>query len=340
MIASAPRLWSDYVPVYLKRLRLLDPRHFEGGQQILARFSRYCDPGRSIRIDGIDVALCNAYLARRQLDPGRGGKPLSKASLNKDIRYLNTAFAYAQMPTNEHPDWLGFAPPGWRPPRMKRRKQPKRIPQPVPGPTLRQVLEGAKLAKRPVIGELPPGHWWQTLLLLAVVTGLRCKALLALPRPRDFDLNRNRLLLPAELDKAGEDRLFHLPDLLVSMIREIPAEPGERLFAWPFGRRHFYRTLHQWQRAAGLPDSEHCLPHALKRTKGTMMTEMGCPLPLVSQELSHSNMQVTMDYYIGALTNERREAVEALFAILPLPDDLRTPPDGPNPDILPFPKSG
>lgn len=331
MIARTLFLWSEYVPMYLERLALLGPRHYESGSQVLNRFSRYMDPESTISITEIDAAVCNRYLSIRQQDPGRKGRLLSKSSLNKDIRYLNTAFSYAQQPTNEDSDWLGFAPEGWKPPKMKRRKQPRRIPVTVPVPTLKTVLEGTQFAKQPVIGDCPPSHWWRALLLMAVVTGIRCGALLALPKPPESDLDRNRIIIPGEIDKAGDDRVFHLPNDLVSMIRRIPADPGDRLFAWPHCRRHFYRVLHQWQSAAGLPEGEHALPHALKRTKGTMLTEMGYSLPLVSQELSHSNMQVTMDYYIGALTDERKQAVEALFASLPLPESMIPPSPPPTP---------
>jgi integrase len=335
MIAAAPRddgLWSAYVPVFLSRLECFDARHQLTGRDCLNAFSRHMDPAGELSLASITSGLLTQYLARRKRDPGRGGGLLTASTLNKDIRYLNTALRYAQQPTAEHPEWLGFAPAGWQAPRLKRLPQPKRRPQPIPELTLSHLLAACAHATRPRSARwaCTAEHWAQSLWLFVLITGLRIDAVLNVPMPAEEWLVRGVFPLPAEFDKAQTERRFHLPSMLVRMLREIGASEGEKLFDWPCGVRQFYRWLHGWQTAAGIPAGRHALPHGGKRTKGTLLAA-AFPLPIVSEELSHGCLATTMQYYIGQITQPRVNAVESLFAELPIPDSLRARYDDPAP---------
>lgn len=327
-------LWSEYRELYLERLKLFDVRHYQTGRDALAKFSAHMDPHGRLRLAEIDNALFTQYLAKRRQDPGRGSDTLAVSTLNKDIRYLNTAFGFALPPTEEHPDRLGVIADTWKPPRARRLKPPKKRPKPVPDQTLQKLLDACKHAPVPKLPNCSTEHWWQTLYLTFAVTGVRCETLLEVPRPSDDDLGWNVFRVPPENDKTSEERLFHIPGMLVAMIRAMHVAPRERLFAWPYGRRHFYRVIHAWQAAAGIPEGQRALPHGMRRTKGTLLTKQGCSLPLVSDEMGHASMQTTMQFYIGELTPERVTAVETMFAALPIPDELkeRYSPEPPAPE--------
>lgn len=331
-------LWADYCAEYLERLKLDSPRHYLTGKDVLDRFTRIVsalwvkqqqeDCGitvwpQDLRIIDVTFRLYQAFIAIRCESPGRRGPKLSKATLNKEIAYLNTVFRYAQQPTEQDYDWFGAAPPGWKPPRMRRFKQPKRKPKSIELPLLERVFAAARHATTPNLPGIDNATWWQTFYCVALVTGLRREALLTMPRPTELDLAVALLRLPAESDKESEDREFHLPKEVVAMIRRLPISACGRLFAWPFGVRHFYRSLEKWQLAGGIAKEEKALPHGLRRTKGTLLTKAGHNLALVADEMSHASIETTRKHYIGMLTPERAEAVEQLFAKLPVPEETR-----------------
>jgi integrase len=331
-------LWSDYCAQYLDRLKFESPRHYLTGKDILDRFTRIVAAmwvkqqqeelgikvwPEDMRVVDVTFRLYQAFIAIRCESPGRKSPKLSKATLNKEIAYLNTVFRYAQQPTEQDYDWFGAAPPGWKPPRMKRFRQPKRKPKAIELTLLERVFAAAKHATTPNLPGIDNATWWQTFYCVGLVTGLRREALLSVPRPSEKDLDAGILRVPAECDKESEDREFHLPAEVVAMIRRLPISADGRLFAWPFGVRHFYRSLEKWQVAGGIAKDEKALPHGLRRTKGTLLTRAGHNLALVADEMSHASIETTRKHYIGTLTDERAVAVEQLFRSLPVPDELR-----------------
>lgn len=313
-------LWSTYKDAYLDRLSLHGGRHHEKGLEILGRFTRYADP---VYLEDIKQQTYLGYVARRKKDLSRRDKTkaISVSTLNGDIRYLNTAFAYAQAPTNENPDYLGMVDdPDWRAPCLKLLREPKRRPHTLSVLVLDNVFEACHHAITPVISGFSAPEWWQTFFLVAYVTGVRCGALLALPRPSIEDLAAQILRVPADVDKSDEERAFHLTTLAVERIRRLPLNADGTLFAWPHCRRYFYTVLHKFQLAAGIPRGDHGLPHDMRRTKATRLIQGGAPLPLVQREMGHSSPAVTAKCYVGEIQQEQRAAVDAL----PVPTLKRT----------------
>lgn len=319
--------WTQYRDAYLAWLSLHGSEtHAYKATEILKVFTRYLGDIRDAhdrpidQLEQIDNSVYTKYLARRKQDRGKQvGSKLSVATINGDIRYLNTAFSMALAPTNQEPDRLGLAAPDWRAPHMPLLKEPKRRPRSLHENALQRLFAACTFATRPGLGD--PCVWWQTLFLVAYTTGVRCKALLMMPRPTDEDLADSVIRVPAECDKSLEERVFFCHPTVAGMIDRIPVDPGGRLFAWPHCRRYFYTQLHRFQDAAGTPRGEHGLPHDLRRTKATMLIRQGHSLPVVQREMGHADAAVTSKHYVGVLTNEQREAVKSL----PMPSIAKKP---------------
>jgi len=312
--------WTAYRELYLARVALQGSEsHHRKATEVLHLFTRYVvdrpEPNSKLvrSLEDIDNSVYTRYLARRKKDPGKAkGTLLSVATLNGDIRYLNAAFAIALRPTNEFPDRLGVADPGWDAPHMRLLKEPKTRPRSLTESHLGRLFSACQQAARPSIPGVTPEVWWQTLFLVAYTTGLRCRALLAMPRPSEDDLDSETIRLPAEFDKSQEERAFHCHPQVAEMVRQIPSSPCGRLFAWPHCRRYFYTVLYQFQTAAGIPDIEQVSPHDIRRTKATMLIRMGHSLPVVQRELGHATPSTTARFYVGEVTDAQRAAVKAL----------------------------
>lgn len=307
-------LWIAYKDAFLRRTSLHGgSRHLEKAREVLGRFTRYCDP---TYFGDVTQAVYEGYIVRRKSDVSRKtNAPVSIATLNGEIRYLNTCFEYARQ--------LKLADLGvsedWRPPRIKRLRQPKRRPRTIAPDVMDRVFDSCKFAKQPQIPGCTPGQWWQTLFLVNYVTCMRCEALLGIPRPTDEQLAHNELLVPAEVDKSGTERLFWIPDEVVAAIRRMPAKPGERLFNWPFGRRYFYTIADKFQKAAGLTKSEKALTHDFRRSGCTQMLRGGANVVTVQRQMGHSDPKILADSYAGDITDQQIEAVRTL----PLPKVAR-----------------
>jgi integrase len=271
-------------------------------------------------LEGITNRNYIAYLTRRKAENGRTGAPLSPATLNGDIRYLNAAFAAALAPDAYHRDRLGLVEdPTWQPPRMRLQREMRRRPTCVTQDAFGRALDACKFATIPAHPDCPASHWWQTFFLLSYITGIRSGAMLEIPRPSEEDLALRILRVPAEDDKSDGERAFFLTDEAIWAVRRLPISRDGKLFSWTKCRRYFYTILHRFQSRAGIPPNDHALPHALRRTKGTELVKLGCPLPLVQRELGHSSPQVTARYYIGEISEQQRTAVAAL----PVPETMR-----------------
>lgn len=310
-------LWHAYKDAYLEWLSLHGgERNVAKARDILGRFTRYVDP---LQLEEIDNSAYTKYLVRRKQDAGRRGA-ISAATLNGDIRYLNAAFVAALPPDDEHPDRLGLVDSkDWRPPRMRLLREFRRAPRCLSQHAMQRVFDACLFATTPVVPGTTPVEWWIAFFLVCYITGARCKALLELARPSEEDLAHGVLRVEAEEDKSGGERTFYLIPEAIEMIRRLPMSADGRLFAWPYCRRYFYTVLHRFQTRAGIPVTDHGLPHDLRRTKGTELVKAGCSLALVQRELGHSTPSVTEKFYIGQISDAQRQAISSL----PLPAPVR-----------------
>lgn len=312
--------WTAYRDTYLSYLTLHGSvTHARKAREVLTIFTRYLrdirdDRGQPIvELEQLTNSVYTQYLARRKQDGGKKrGTLISPATINGDIRYLNTAFSMALAPTNREPNRLGLAAAGWDPPHSKMLKEPHPRPRVLNEKGLERLLSACSHATLPRIEGCKPSVWWQALWLVAYTTGLRCKALLTMPRPTPEDIEASTIRLPWTADKSGQERVFHLHDVVAELIGRIPHSPDGRLFAWPHCREWFYAQVHRMQSKHGIPRVEHATPHDMRRTKATNLIIAGQSLAIVQREMGHADPAVTARHYVGLLTNERRDAVKAL----------------------------
>lgn len=300
-------LWSALKDAYLQTVSLHGgSRHVERAMDVLGRFTRYMDP---THVASVTETVVREFLIRRKKDKGRKSEFLSPASLNCDVRYLNACFKFAaehytrhQLKVNED----------WRPPKMRRFKEPKRIPKALDVGQLERLFQACEQAHLPKIIGIDPPDWWRAFWAVAYSTGLRCKALLEVRMPSEEDLAEHVLPLPAESDKCLEERAGHLTTTAANLIRKLGIPAGELLFAWPRGRRWFYTTVHRFQDKAGIPRDAHALPHDLRRTKATQMIKLGAPLPVVQRQMGHASPEITAKLYVGQVSAEEKDYVDRM----------------------------
>lgn len=297
-------LWIEFKDSYLEWLSVHGgDHHVAKAREVLGRFTRYMDP---VELSSIDRQVLHHYLARRKKDPGRRKEdPISPVTLNGDITYLNMIFAYLK-------DELGLREAGlstdWRVPRLKRVKVPKRKPRGLSREVVDKVFAACEFAKRPMIEGVSPCIWWRTFFYLALITGIRVRGLLGIPRPSEAELADNELFLSAELNKSGADQIFYIPDLMVTLIRQLPCQPGEVMLDWPNKKNCFYSTLRRFQTQAGFKIGEFATPHNFRKTLATWMIKGGAPITMVQRQLGHSTPTVTQNY-IGDVSDEQKQAI-------------------------------
>ena len=57
-------------------------------------------------------------------------------------------------------------------------------------------------------------------------------------------------------------------------------------------------------------------PHTLRHSAATTMLEAGIPIHVVSRQLGHSNINITVDIYGHVSDNGARDAIETLGRLL------------------------
>jgi len=156
----------------------------------------------------------------------------------------------------------------------------------------------------------------RTVILLAVMTGLRIGEILAL-RWGPVDLLRGTVLV-AETCYKGH---FGSPktrasrrELKAHFSRSADHSPGALVFATGQGgplsadnlRKKSLRTACS---SAGLPRIDW---HTLRHTHGTLLHSQGTPLKVAQAQLGHSHMATTLEVYTHASVSAQRHAVNLL----------------------------
>lgn len=169
------------------------------------------------------------------------------------------------------------------------------------------------------------GHYHEALYILALATGLRLGEVLGL-QWTDLDLERGTLLCARQLDFVDGEyvlvehkretssayRTLALPEFAVAALRQHRVRQAEMRLklgdAWHhewnlvFPREDGYplhearptRELHKVLRRLGLPDQRF---HDLRHSAAALMRAQGATLEEVSEQLGHSGISITSDYY-------------------------------------------
>lgn len=299
ILPQSTATWTELCAAYESDLALRTAGTRREALRIVRDFARLTGPRTA---SDLTSERLDAYLAARAQ---RSVPPLSPATLAKDYRTLAAFFSWCVRRGH-----LAVNPA-------------QRVQRPHVPPRIRRAPEDAEwLALLEQIhagtAALDDPQGWHLLILLAVVTGLRQAALLAI-QLRDVDFggaDQQQTALLHAVSKGQVESYHGLPpvvtDRLAARIAELP--PGtERLFRWRrFGRKAWVRLC----RAAGFRHSFH----ALRRASATRLAEARA-LSAAAGQLGHADPQVTRAHYLDIIRVQRAAALALTLPDLPpLPD--------------------
>ena len=174
----------------------------------------------------------------------------------------------------------------------------------------------------------------RTLVLLAVTTGLRRSELFAL-KWRDVDFQAKQIhvtrsivqnvigVCKTETSQKPVPAHDDLIEALREWHRQTPYQsPESWVFAspvnhgrWPFLAQEIMRH-HVLPVARKLGITKRIGWHTFRHTYSTLLRSTGAELKIMQELLRHSTIRVTLDTYTQAVTTEKRNAQEAVVALL------------------------
>ena len=182
------------------------------------------------------------------------------------------------------------------------------------------------------------GRAHETWLWLSIGTGIRLGESRALTWP-DVDLVHRTIVVSKSLDhksnkvgptKNGRTRIVDLPDELVPIMtahraRQQPRE--QRVCTSAFnGRVPSAGAILKWMTSLTASCGVTPLsPHSTRHTFATLSLEAGVPLKEVSEALGHGDVGITSRIYSHALSVRRRQAANAIGAVLKPRNDRMAP---------------
>jgi integrase len=174
----------------------------------------------------------------------------------------------------------------------------------------------------------------QTLVLLAVTTGLRRSELFAL-KWKDVDFHTKQICVTRSIvqnvvgvckTESSQKPVPAHDDLLQALRewhRQTPYQsPESWVFAspvhqgrWPYLAQEIMRH-HIRPVARKLAITKRIGWHTFRHTYSTLLRSTGAELKIMQELLRHSTIRVTLDTYTQAVTTEKRNAQEAVVALL------------------------
>ncbi len=140
---------------------------------------------------------------------------------------------------------------------------------------------------------------------ILLYTGFRCGELWRLEK-RDVDLNNHTLTLWET--KNGQPRTIPIVDCIFPVIqRRMNSVESDKLF--PEGSNDWLRLA--WDKVRelmGLSEDKQFVPHCLRHTCATRLSQQGISLPVIKKWLGHKSIQTTIRY---AHFNERDLSIAA-----------------------------
>jgi integrase len=282
----------------------------------LGHFQRLVKPGR---VQSINTAMLDAFVARRRLEPGRKpGSVVSPATINKDLRHLKAALRVAH-------EW-GYLP---EVPKIRMVKEPQKLPTYVTPEHFDLIYTKAcALAKFPQNPgqHYAPADWWRALVVTASMTGLRVGEILAV-RKEDVNLERGELITRWDNTKTDRDEVIPLHPVVVEHLRASVSE--QRLvFRWAHDPRTLWAEFTRIQQEAGIhlpcPDKHTHTPschvdgfHDFRRAFATVNAPRLKP-EVLQRLMRHKSYQTTQKVCINP-TSQMQDAVLQM----PVPDALK-----------------
>jgi integrase len=165
------------------------------------------------------------------------------------------------------------------------------------------------------IVETSPG-WLRPMILTSYYTGLREGELLGL-RWEWIDLNDGIIYLPSTKtlkDPTGRGQKVVMQRELIDLFKSLPNH-SEWVFCQddgePFKQWHIYKPFKQILKALGI-DTDQYSWKELRHTTASLMYRKGVPTLAIKDQLRHTDVKTTVDFYIGSDVGYQREQIEKL----------------------------
>ncbi len=159
--------------------------------------------------------------------------------------------------------------------------------------------------------------WLKPMILTAYYTGLREGELLGL-RWDLIDLKSGIISLPSTKtlkDPTGIGQRGYNAEGIDDLFESLP-KASEWVFyqadGEPFRPWHVYKPFKKVLEAAGI-DAKRYSWKELRHTTGSLMHRKGVPTLVIKDQLRHTNMKTTVDFYIGQDMDYQREMIEKLI---------------------------
>ena len=153
--------------------------------------------------------------------------------------------------------------------------------------------------------------WLRPIVITAYLTGMRAGEILKL-KWKDVNLKEGEILL--EETKAGEPQVVKMQDELIDLFKSLPKrsefifsqDNGEPLKDW-----HYYKPFKEALNSIGKNEKGWNF-HTLRHTTGTQLYLKGVPAIAIKDQLRHSDIRVTTDYYVGCDSEYQKAQIEKL----------------------------
>ncbi len=153
--------------------------------------------------------------------------------------------------------------------------------------------------------------WLRPIVITAYLTGMRAGEILHL-KWKNVNLDEGVIFL--EKTKAGEPQEVEIQDELIGLFKDLPRRSdlvfcqadGSSLQDW-----HYYKPFKEALKVIG-KDGKGWNFHTLRHSTGTNLYLKGVPPNAIKDQLRHSDIRVTTDYYIGYDSDYQKAQIEKL----------------------------
>ncbi|MEM4721766.1 MAG: site-specific integrase, partial [Candidatus Methanomethylicaceae archaeon] len=171
---------------------------------------------------------------------------------------------------------------------------------------------------RRIIDALPEEPWYlRPMVITAYLTGMRAGELMNLKK-KDVNLETGEIIL--ENTKARRPQVVKMQDELVDLFREwLKRSESEYVFSYKDGRplRHWHYQGYFRKALETIGKRERGWSfHTLRHTTGTHLYLKGAPVIAIRDQLRHSDIRVTTDFYVGSDPQFQKREIEKLTEVL------------------------
>jgi integrase len=159
--------------------------------------------------------------------------------------------------------------------------------------------------------------WLRPMILTAYYTGLREGELLGL-RWNLIDLKSGIISLPSTKtlkDPTGIGQRVVMQRELIELFESLP-KSSEWVFCQPngepFRQWHIHKPFKRVLKAVGI-DTQRYSWKELRHTTASLMHRKGVPALVIKDQLRHTSVKTTVDFYIGQDVDYQREMIEKLI---------------------------